>query len=71
MEEEPPPNEYSVPEAHPFPSCMPIPNIKEPTITLTPTGETYPVGVIPVKLNPVLKIIANRVEESANISICA
>ena len=71
MEEEPPPNEYSVPEAHPFPSCMPIPNINEPTITLTPTGETYPFGVTPVKLKPVLKIIANSVDAIPSISICA
>ena len=40
MEEEPPPKLYKVPDAQPFPSCMPMPKRKAPNITGIPTGQT-------------------------------
>lgn len=67
----PPPIAYRVPEAHPPPSCMPIPNKKAPTIKLTPTGETYPETGPPKKDTPNARIGANNVTATASINICA
>ena len=36
----PPPTANSVPDAQPPPSCMPMPKMKEPTMTEVPTGYT-------------------------------
>lgn len=71
MEDLPPPKLYNVPEAQPFPICMPMPNINEPTMILTPIGETNPVGVAPEKLKPVPKIIANSVVATASMTMWA
>ena len=38
----PPPTVNKVPEPHPPPSCIPIPNKKAPIITETPTGAIAP-----------------------------
>src|SRR5207248_7861565 len=38
----PPPVVYSVPDAHPPPSCMPTLYLNAPTTTETPTGDTDP-----------------------------
>src|SRR5699024_11345199 len=63
----PPPKLYNVPEAQPLPICIPIPKIKEPTITLMPTGATDAVGISPVKLNPVQIGRASRRERNKKI----
>ncbi len=66
----PPPTVYSVPEAQPPPSCMPMPKMKAPTMTDVPAGCTSPVTGLPNSVPPA-SAGKNSTTPTANISICA
>src|SRR5690625_5032946 len=70
MTDRPLPTAYSVPDAHPPPSCMPIPKINAPTSRLTPTGETNPETSLPKNEKPNANIGANKVTATERINIC-
>ena len=65
----PPPAVNSVPEAQPPPSCIPTPNMKAPTITPLPAGETKPLTSWP-KSVPLDRNGKNRMTVSASRIIC-
>src|SRR5699024_199235 len=71
MTERPPPMAYNVPDAQPPPSCMPTPTRNAPTITLTPTGDTYPATSAPKNEMPKARIGANNMVAAPSITICA
>src|ERR1700688_2307786 len=66
----PPPTVYSVPEAQPPPSCMPIPNRNAPTMTEVPAGDTSPVTGMP-KSEPAASAGKNSATPTASMTIWA
>ena len=66
----PPPTVYSVPEAQPPPSCMPMPKIKAPTTTEVPAGDTRPETGVPNSV-PVARAGKNNATPTASMIICA
>ena len=66
----PPPTVNRVPEAQPPPSCMPIPNRKEPITTEMLSGETKPSTGCPNRL-PEASAGKNNRQAPPSMTICA